>query len=268
MRFQIFLLFAFIVGLPVILTAQDRSDSAADTAGALSEVVITATRRSSTLVNSPFSISLLKKQQMNELQYRSTPEALMSVPGVFVQKTNHGGGSAFVRGLTGNQTLILVDGIRLNNSTFRYGPNQYLNIVDHFMIDRVEVVKGSGSVQYGSDAMGGVIQLLTLNPDYSDKPLINGSVTGRYWSNNMEKTGRGQLIYSNRNFVASGGVSTKKFGALIGGDTTGRQAPSGYGEADADLKLKWKLSENFELIGAHQFVKQNNVPVYHKVQLD
>ena len=205
---------------------------------------------------------------MSELQYRSTPEALMSVPGVFVQKTNHGGGSPFVRGLTGNQTLILVDGIRLNNSTFRYGPNQYLNTIDHFMVDRVEVVKGSGSVQYGSDAMGGVIHLLTLDPGYSDKPLINGGVTGRYWSNNMEKTGRGQLVYSSRNFTASGGVSTKKFGALVGGDTTGRQAPSGYGETDADLKLKWKLSDNFELIGAHQFVTQSNVPVYHKVQLE
>ncbi|WP_411272871.1 TonB-dependent receptor plug domain-containing protein [Daejeonella sp.] len=254
--------------LPAMLSGQERNTSEADTAGILTEVVITATRRSSALVKSPFSISVLKKKQMNELQYRSTPEALMSVPGVFVQKTNHGGGSAFVRGLTGNQTLILVDGIRLNNSTFRYGPNQYLNTVDHFMIDRVEVVKGSGSVQYGSDAMGGVIQLLTLDPGYSDKPLLHGIITGRYWSNNMEKTGRGQIIYSGRNFAASGGLSTKKFGALVGGDTTGRQTPSGYGEIDADLKLKWKLSDNAELIGAHQFVMQSNVPVYHKVQLE
>ncbi len=251
-----------------MLSGQERNNNTADTVGTLDEVVVTATRRSAALVSSPFSISVQKRKQMSEFQYRSTPEALMSVPGVFVQKTNHGGGSAFVRGLTGNQTLILVDGIRLNNSTFRYGPNQYLNTIDHFMVDRVEVVKGSGSVQYGSDAMGGVIHLLTLDPGYSLQPRLNGNITGRYWSNNMEKTGRGQAMYSTRNFAASGGISTKKFGALVGGDTTGRQSPSGYGETDADIKLKWKLTDNMELVGAHQFVKQSNVPVYHKVQLE
>ena len=268
MKLREYILYAFLLAVPEMSSGQERSTSTADTSGTLDEVVITATRQSSALISSPFSISVLKKKQINEFQYRSTPEALMSVPGVFVQKTNHGGGSAFIRGLTGNQTLILIDGIRLNNSTFRYGPNQYLNTIDHFMIDRVEVVKGSGSVQYGSDAMGGVIHLLSLDPAYSDKPLLNGSITGRYWSNNMERTGRGQLVYSGHNFVASGGLSTKKFGALVGGDTTGRQAPSGYGETDADLKLKWKLSENADIIGAHQFVKQSNVPVYHKVKLE
>ncbi len=257
------------MALPVIVFSQDRNNNtAADTVGTLHEVVITATRKPSILASSPFSLSVLKKKQINEFQYRSTPEALMSVPGVFVQKTNHGGGSAFVRGLTGNQTLILVDGIRLNNSTFRYGPNQYLNTIDHFSVDRIEVVKGSGSVQYGSDAMGGVIHLLTIDPEYSLQSRFNGNITGRYWSSNMERTGRGQAMYTTQNFVASGGISLKKFGALVGGDTTGRQSPSGYGETDADIKLKWKLTDNMEIIGAHQFVKQSNVPVYHKVQLE
>jgi hemoglobin/transferrin/lactoferrin receptor protein len=268
LKLQKFLISGFLLAVPVITLAQEQSTTRADTAGTLNEVVITATRKKSPLVSSPFSISVLKRQQMSEFQYRSTPEALMGVPGVFVQKTNHGGGSAFVRGLTGNQTLILVDGIRINNSTFRYGPNQYLNTIDHFTIDHVEVVKGSGSVQYGSDAMGGVIQLLTIDPAYSLKPLVKGNIIGRYWNSNMEKTGRGQVIYTTQNFAVSGGISTKKFGTLIGGDTTGRQSPSGYGELDADLKLKWKISSKVELVGAHQFVKQSNVPVYHKVQLE
>ena len=63
-------------------------------------------------------------------QFRTTPESLVGTTGVFIQKTNHGGGSPFIRGLTGNQTLILIDGIRVNNSTFRYGPNQYFNTID------------------------------------------------------------------------------------------------------------------------------------------
>jgi outer membrane receptor protein involved in Fe transport len=230
--------------------------------------VITASRKSSLPESSPFAVSVLSKKQIGEYMYRSSPEALMAVPGVFVQKTNHGGGSAFVRGLTGNQTLILVDGIRLNNSTFRYGPNQYLNTIDRFTIRQIEVVRGSGSVQYGSDAMGGVVQILTQDAKYSKHKKLTGYVTGRYWNSDMERTGRGHAMYSAEKFAITGGFTLKKFGDLIGGDTTGRQLPSGYGETDADFKLRWNLADNAELIAAHQFVKQNNVPVYHKVQLE
>lgn len=103
---------------------------------------------------SPYSITKLDQHQIASSAFRTTPEALMGSNGVFIQKTNHGGGSPFIRGLTGNQTLILVDGIRLNNSTFRYGPNQYLNTIDMFTIDKIEVAKGIGAIEYGSDAMG------------------------------------------------------------------------------------------------------------------
>jgi len=72
----------------------------------------------------PFVISSITNQQIVEKGARTTPEALQGVSGVFIQKTNHGGGSAFIRGLTGNQTLIVLDGIRLNNAIYRYGPNQ------------------------------------------------------------------------------------------------------------------------------------------------
>ena len=81
-----------------MLTAQDRNANAADTTERLNEVVITPTRKSSALVSSPFSVSVLKRKQMSEHQYRSLPEAMMSVLGVFVQKTNHGGGSAYSGG--------------------------------------------------------------------------------------------------------------------------------------------------------------------------
>ena len=78
-----------------------------------------------------------------------------------MQKTNHGGGSPFIRGLVGNQVLVLIDGIRLNNATFRYGPNQYLNTIDSWQIERIEVMRGSGSIQYGSDALGGVVNIIS-----------------------------------------------------------------------------------------------------------
>ena len=124
----------------------------------LSEVVVTANRYNTLSLNTPEAVRVLNIKPVEEYQIRTSPEALSITPGIFVQKTNHGGGSPFIRGLTGNQTLLLFDGIRLSNSTMRYGPNQYFNTVDVFSLDRIEVLRGSGSVQYGSDALGGTIQ--------------------------------------------------------------------------------------------------------------
>ena len=89
--------------------------------------------------------------------------------GVWMQKTNHGGGSPFIRGLTGYYTLILTDGIRFNNSTFRSGPNQYLVTIDQSTLQRMEVLRGQGSVQYGSDAIGGVAQLFFREPEFANQ---------------------------------------------------------------------------------------------------
>ena len=93
-----------------------------DTTRSLTEAVVTAQRNESQPILVPYSVQKLNRQQLDDFNPRTTPEALMMVNGVFVQKTNHGGGSPFIRGLSGNQVLILVDGIRMNNSTFRYGP--------------------------------------------------------------------------------------------------------------------------------------------------
>jgi len=230
--------------------------------------VLSASRRNTSSLKLPFASSSLIRPSQSDNIPRSTPESLSIIPGVFVQKTNHGGGSPFIRGLTGNQTLILVDGIRMNNSTFRYGPNQYLNTVDPFSIDKIEVLRGSGSVQYGSDAMGGVIQVLTKDPGFSEITNFKGSVSARYGSGNMERSGSSEFVYSSSKLVFSGVLGLKNFGDLVGGDTTGRQSPSGYSETDANLKLKLKLSENSELTFANQFVQQNDVDVFHKVRLE
>lgn len=230
--------------------------------------VLSASRRSSSELKLPFASNVLVEPASSENIPRSTPEALSVIPGVFVQKTNHGGGSPFIRGLTGNQTLILVDGIRLNNSTFRYGPNQYLNTIDPFTISKIEVLKGSGSVQYGSDALGGVIQIFTKDPDFSEERKLKGSVNARYASGNMEKSGNTEFRYASPKIVLSGNLGLRDFGDLIGGDTTRRQSPSGYTETDANLKIKLKLSQNAELTLANQFVQQRGVDVFHKVRLE
>jgi len=204
-------------------------------------LIVSASRKETSSTDLPYATEVVNSPSQSFQMFRSTPEALTAVPGVFVQKTNHGGGSPFIRGLTGNQTLILVDGIRLNNSTFRYGPNQYLNTIDPFTIHKMEVLKGSGSVQYGSDALGGVIQVLTKEPEFAAIKRLSGNLTLRYWNGDMEKTGRGELMYSAPKMAVLAGISVKDFGDVIGGNTTGRQSPSGYTEIDTDIKLKIKI---------------------------
>lgn len=253
----------FLLILSVTLNAQN------DTTGKeLVEVLITATRKPEPNLSLPYSSHTKTQKQIKEELPRSMPEALTGMPGVFVQKTNHGGGSPFIRGLTGNQTLTLIDGVRLNNSTFRYGPNQYLNTIDLFTVDKIELVKGSGSVQYGSDALGGVIQVFTKEPQFKGKAQVDGSVLGKYMTGDMEKTLRGEIELGSQKFAALAGYSFKKFGDLWGGDTTGKQTPSGYDEHSFDIKLKFDLSNNWLLKAAHQTVVQNDVDVYHKLTLE
>ncbi len=235
----------------------------------LSEVIVTAQRSETGWFNTPASVEKLTQKRLLDRQERSTPEALMNTPGVFVQKTNHGGGSPFLRGLTGNQTLLLVDGIRLNNATFRYGPNQYLNIIDLFSIQSIEVLKGGGSVGYGSDALGGTINVLTQLIDFQDvKKNLSGKAFGLWRSQDMEKTAHADLTFSNKNLAFRAAGSLRKFGNLVGGDTTGVQSPNGYDEAAFDLKGKVRLGKNAAVTLAHQFLRQEDVPVFHKIQLE
>ncbi len=155
-----------------------------------------------------------------------------------MQKTNHGGGSPFLRGLTGNQTLLLVDGIRLSNATTRYGPNQYFNTIDVFSIEKIEVLRGSGSVQYGSDAIGGTIQAFSHEPVITEKPTWGGDFLTRIATQGMEQSLHGAVKYSNKKVAFRVGATWRNFGDLVGGDTTGRQIPTGYKEIDFDLKGK------------------------------
>ena len=84
-----------------------------------------------------------------------------------------------MRGLTGNQSLILVDGIRLNNAIFRYGPNQYMTLIDPYLVEKIEVIKGTGSVQHGSYSLTGVINNQTTTLPFGSKP--NWQEKGGKW---------------------------------------------------------------------------------------
>ncbi|MDQ7052605.1 MAG: TonB-dependent receptor [candidate division KSB1 bacterium] len=125
-----------------------------------------------------------------------------------MQKTNHGGGSPILRGLKANKVLLLIDGIRMNNATYRGGNLQYLNTVDPFSLQRIEVVHGPVSVLYGSDALGGAIHLVTRKPALSSNGLRwQAALRGLVSSADESRMAHGQVMVAGRRLglLASGG---------------------------------------------------------------
>ena len=234
----------------------------------LDSIVVTSRNIKTSQAKSPYVISGIHQNQIRETNARTTPEALQGVAGVFLQKTNHGGGSAFIRGLTGNQTLLVIDGIRLNNATYRYGPNQYLNTIDMFTLERVDVLKGIGAIEYGSDAIGGVIHLTTKDANTTGVNSFKLSNTSKLLSSQMEKTNRTEMRYATNKWTILGGLSIKRFGDIVGGDGVGNQAPTGYSEKNYDIKAKVKISDSQEITFSTQNTIQRDIPIYHKIVLE
>jgi outer membrane receptor protein involved in Fe transport len=219
-------------------------------------------------VSNPFIVSSISAKQIQQYGSRTTPEALIGTSGVFLQKTNHGGGSAFIRGLTGNQTLLVVDGIRINNATFRYGPNQYLNTIDMFTLNKIHVLKGIGAIEYGSDAMGGVIQMETKQNSQEHTGKLYASNASKFVSNQMESTNRTEIQFAQNKWNFIGGISFKNYGDIWGGESIGKQKPTGYTEKNYDLKVKININDRQELTTSSQNTIQKNIPIYHKIVLE
>ncbi len=229
-------------------------------------IVVTSQRQPIAPFESPEAITAINYETLSSNVSRSTAEALIGHTGVWMQKTNHGGGSPFVRGLTGNQTLLLIDGIRLNNSTYRYGPNQYFNTIDVLNIQQIEVLRGAGSVLYGTDALGGTVQVLTKEGSFSQEGTqIHGSVLGRLLTRDMEQGGRAELELSSTKVSILGGFSFRDFGELYAGGDLGEQAPSSYQEAAGDFKLKAKVGKRSVFTLAYNGVFQSEVGRYDQV---
>ncbi|MBA2351490.1 MAG: TonB-dependent receptor plug domain-containing protein [Burkholderiales bacterium] len=234
----------------------------------LPEIGVTATRAEREVFKTPQAINVITNREVIESNAAATPDILQGEAGILIQKSNTGGGSPFIRGLTGKQVLLLVDGVRVNNSYFRFGPHQYLNTIDPNVIERIEVVRGPSSVLYGSDALGGVINVITKRPGLSARGAATGGLVALRGATADESlAGRAQVEYSGDRLGAIGGVSLKHFGNLDGGGDIGEQEPTAYDEADGDFKLNYRLSGNQEIVFAQQYMRQYDVPKTNEVVL-
>jgi hemoglobin/transferrin/lactoferrin receptor protein len=232
----------------------------------LPETVISASRSAELLRDSPYSISLIGEDELLQNSIRTLPEALKLSPGVMIQKTTHGHGSPFIRGFTGRQNLLLVDGVRINNSTFRSGPIQYWNTVDSSAVDRLELVKGQGSVLYGSDAIGGTLNTLTKSSNFRERLdgwFNNNSLFYRFDTNSRSHVGRFESSFGEGGkWGVLLGVSQKNFGD-IRDSSVGRMENTGYDEIDADFRIDVAISYATTLTLAHHRVNQDDVWRWH-----
>lgn len=232
------------------------------------EMVITATRVEREVFNTPQAVTVLDDQTVEESNAATVPDILSGTTGLLIQKTNPGGGSPFIRGLTGKQVLILVDGVRLNNSNYRFGPHQYLNTIDSNLVERIEVVRGPTSVLYGSDALAGVINIITRKrTDFFDARGKAGLIALRGASADASLGGRLQMEGNVKQLGFLGGLSAKRFNSLEGGGDIGEQRPTAYDELGGDFKLNYQLDRGGELIFAHQYNRQYDVPKTSEVTL-
>lgn len=233
----------------------------------LPPVVVTASRVSEPVNKLAASAAQITSDELFENQARTLPEALDRTPGVMVQKTSYGQGSPYIRGFTGFRTLMLVDGIRLNSPVFREGANQYWNTVDSFSLDSMELLKGPGSVLYGSDAVGGTLQAFTRLPEYApagEGDVWGGRLAARVASAERSVMGRAEGEYGSQQWAGLFGVTYKDVGDLQGGKHVGRQEKTGYHEMDYDAKVRVALKGDRELVFAYMTVDQDDIWRTHR----
>lgn len=257
--------------------------------GSLEPVVVTATLTEEPAKNVPYTVDSLDEKRIMELGATSLPEALRQVPGVLFQQTANGQGSPFIRGFTGFRNLALIDGIRLNNSTFREGPNQYWNLIDSLSLSSIEVVKGQGSVLFGSDSIGGTVNALTKGPVYRQPtppappvqgkgaksvqpsaqpvgigPYLTGMAYTRYSTAENSWTGRLEASISEwEKYGIYLGVTGRTFGNVEAAGL-GTLPRTSYDELGIDAKVEFFLNSDTKLILGHNQMHQDDIWRTHR----
>jgi hemoglobin/transferrin/lactoferrin receptor protein len=192
--------------------------------GPRSTVTVTADRVAATNAQSAAKIAFVHDRELESSRPLTTiGDLFQGDPGILVQATTTAQVSPFLRGLTGYQVLNLVDGVRYNNSTFRSGPNQYLALLEPSQARSIEAVLGPAAAEFGSDALGGVIQVLTPEARFTPGLEVHGSADVILAGADLSANGNGQLQVSSRRWSWLAGGSGHRLQDLrAGGGTDSR----------------------------------------------
>ncbi len=214
------------IALLCALSAHAYADDATARAPAtLDRVVVTATGFEQKIAEAPASVSLISREELAQRPYTSLIDALRDVEGIDVgMETTDKNGRATIsmRGMPSEYTLVLIDGRRQSNvgslypNNFGGGQFSYLPPLDS--IERIEVVRGPMSTLYGSDAMGGVINIITRR----NQDQWHGSIT------------QGFTVQQDKQFGESRTTDVYLTGPLVK-DTLGLAVRGSYYDADESM---------------------------------
>lgn len=189
-------------------------------ASVFTRLVVTATRGSAEEAAASPHVSVLKDSaDVRRRPLATLGNALEQEAGILVQQSTYAQVSPFLRGLTGYQVLNVVDGIRFNNATFRSGPNQYLAFLEPAQAQRVEAMLGPTGTQYGSDSLGGTIQVFSPESRFEDAPgrAVHGDLRLGGASADLSGHGAANVSVAGERYFWLGGVSGRNHGDLRAG---------------------------------------------------
>lgn len=202
----------------------------------LDQVVISASKFEQSKKEVPQKIISLKSEDILFATPQTSADLLQNSGQVYIQKSQLGGGSPMIRGFSTNRLLLSVDDVRMNNAIFRGGNVQNVISIDPFSIQNTEIILGAGSVIYGSDAIGGVMNFYTNKPKLSESDTmnINANAIMRYASASNEKTSHVDFNLGFKKWAFYSSVSFTDFDDL----KMGKYGPDDY------LRPEYVITEN------------------------
>lgn len=236
-----------------------------DLATQVQDVVVTAAGRAQQVKDAPASISVINRQTLERAPYRQLTDALLDIPGVTITPGEGNSRDISIRGLGSAYTLILVDGKRLNSRESRtnggaISENGLLPPVE--MIDRIEVVRGPMSSLYGSDAMGGVINVITrrISDEWAGSVRVNGTAQtngayGDYYDASAYVSG--PLIEGKLGLQLSASMNRRAEDTIISGSPE-------RSDNSVQAKLGWALNPQHDLLFEAGYYDQQTIGTYGK----
>jgi hemoglobin/transferrin/lactoferrin receptor protein len=260
----------------------------------LDEIIVSVNRWQQSKAEIPHTIKTISTEEILHYNPQTSADLLGTKGGIFIQKSQMGGGSPMIRGFAANRVLIVVDGIRMNNAIYRNGNLHNVISVDAQSLANTEIIFGPGSVIYGSDALGGVMSFNTLEPKLSTSEKFEtfGKVYSRYSSANFEKTIHGTYNFGGKKWAAiisstftdfddlkmgvSGPdeylrpeyVSNKKYtgeDVIIQNENDRIQKYTAYSQFNILGKLRFRPNENIDILLSAHRSQTSDIPRYDRL---
>lgn len=259
----------------------------------LGEVIVSVNKWEQKLNEVPNKIVKVNRYDILKNNPQTAADLLGQTGTVFIQKSQLGGGSPMIRGFATNRVLLVIDGVRMNNAIYRSGNLQNVISIDALSTETAEVIFGPGSLIYGSDAIGGVMDFHTLDARFSkdEKIVVKGSVLGRYSTANKENTLHADINLGWKKWSLLSSLSYSKFDDLKMGKNGGQdsylrpeyverinnkdsivkngdpriQRFSGYDQLNFLQKIRFRPNEHWDLLYSFTHAKTGVAPRYDRL---